>query len=217
MGRISIASGQPGSALHVPPPGTRRSGACWCLRVLGYRRAMPWNVCKKSTGARLLGLLLVLTACGGPADEGGAGVDEVVEVVEGTAGGGDWSVEEYVESDPTFVDTPERCLRIEPEIGPGPFFCESEGISGDHGRLVLRSDRFGDDLVFTGVFAPEVAHVRLGTELLDVTPWGEDGLGVVVEMREAPDEETYTYSVDLLDESGEVLSRGGAQAQRSGN
>lgn len=177
---------------------------------------MPRNVWKTSKVVGLLGLLgllLVLSACGGSADEGGAGVDEVdevVEVVEGTARGGDWSVVEYVESDSS-ADPSGRCLRIEPEIEPGPFFCESEGISGNYGRLVLRSGRFGDDLVFTGVFAPEVAQVRLGTELLDITPWGEDGLGVVVEMTEAPDEETDTYSVDLLDESGEVLSRQSAQ------
>jgi hypothetical protein len=36
-------------------------------------------------------------------------------------------------------------------------------------------------------------------------------------MREATDEETDTFSVDLLDESGEVLSRQSTQAQPSGD
>lgn len=137
-------------------------------------------------------------------------------LLSGEAGGEQWSVVEYVEEDAQFVDEPTTCLRFEPAVEDGPFFCGTEeDLVGAHGRLVpRRSVRFNDHAVFAGVFAPQVAEVSLrvaGEQIVvEPTPWPGPDLGVVVIMLPVPD--GVEYDVGLTDAEGEVLSVGGGSA-----
>jgi hypothetical protein len=155
---------------------------------------------------------------------------EAEVLLSGDAGGERWSVAEYLEDDPRFVEVPSTCLRFQPPIEEGPFFCGTEEeLVGTYGRLVLRrGSRFNDHAVFAGVFAPRVSQVTLrvnGEEVVvEPTPWPGRGLGIaVVMLAVASDVE---YGADLTDADGNVLSAGDtssddgrrteAESQRSG-
>lgn len=137
---------------------------------------------------------------------------ETQAVLSGKAGGEEWAVVEYVENDPSLVDEPTTCLRFEPAIERGTFFCGTEDdLVGAHGRLVLRRSRFNDHAVFAGVFASQVAEVSLRVAgeriVVEPTPWPGQDLGIVVVMLPVPD--GVEYVVELTDADGELLSTGG--------
>ena len=141
---------------------------------------------------------------------------ETPVVLSGETGGADWSIVEYVEDDPGFVDEPTTCLRFEPAIEEGPFFCGSdEHLLGAHGRLVLRrGQRFADHAVFAGVFSPEVAEIALAVDGQQIVvapqPWPGRKLRVAVVMQPVPDD--VDYDVILRDVDDQVLSRGGSSS-----
>lgn len=141
---------------------------------------------------------------------------ETQVVLSGEAGGAEWTVIEYVEEDPSIVDEPTTCLRFEPPIEDGPFFCGTEDdLVSAHGRLVPRSgSRFNDHAVFAGVFGPQVAEVLLRVAgervFVEPTPWAGQDLGIVVVMLPVPDGAEYV--VELTDADGELLSTGGGSA-----
>ena len=167
-------------------------------------------------------LVAVVLLTGGGEDDAdvatGADVDVARSQVllSGEAGGGQWSVVEYVEEDAQFVDEPTTCLRFEPALEDGPFFCGTEeDLVGAHGRLAARRGiRLNDHAVFAGVFAPEVAEVSLRVDgdqiVIEPTPWPGPDLGVVVIMLPVPD--GVEYDIELTDAEGEVLSVGGGSA-----
>lgn len=143
---------------------------------------------------------------------------ETEVVLSGEAGGEKWSAVEYVEDDPSVVDEPTTCLRFEPPIEDGPFFCgDEDDLDGAHGRLVWRrSDRSGETIdfnghaVFAGVFGPQVAEVTLDVDgqriVMEPTPWPGQGVGIAVAMLRIPDR--VGYDVDLRDADDLILSRG---------
>lgn len=141
---------------------------------------------------------------------------ETQVVLSGEAGGEEWTVVEYVEDDPSIVDEPTTCLRFEPPIEDGTFFCGTEDdLVGAHGRLVLRpGSRFNDHAVFAGVFAPQVVEVTLEVDdqeiVMEPTPWPGRDLGIVVVMLPIPSEVGTSYSVTLRDATDRALSSGSA-------
>lgn len=167
-------------------------------------------------------LAVVFVTVGGDDDETdiATGEDLVAPethvVLSGEAGGAEWTVVEYVEEEPSIVDEPTTCLRFEPPIEDGPFFCVTEDdIGGAHGRLVPRpGSRFNDHAVFAGVFGPQVAEVLLRVAgeraVVEPTPWNGQDLGIVVVMLPVPDGAEYV--IELTDADGELLSAGGGSA-----
>jgi hypothetical protein len=173
-------------------------------------------------------LAVVFTAVGGD-DDTDVATGEVLDearkapvVLSGEAGGEEWSVVEYIEDDPSIVDEPTTCMRFEPPIEDGPFFCGTEDdLVGPHGRLVWRrSDRSGEKIsfnghaVFAGVFGPQVAEVSLRVAgertVVEPTSWPGQNLGIVVVMLPVPDGAEYV--IELTGADGEGLSTGGGSA-----
>lgn len=183
------------------------------------RRSARWSWPIAAAAAVVLGVVFVMA--GGQDDTDvatGQNPDaaETPVVLSGEAGGREWAVVEYVEDDASLVDEPTTCLRFEPPIEDGPFFCGTEDdLVGAHGRLVLRRGvRFNDHAVFAGVFGPQVAEVflRVAGErtVVEPTPWPGQDLGIVVVMLPVPDGAEHV--IELTDADGELLSTGGGSA-----
>lgn len=208
LDRIRAEAGTTAGARHRGRPSTR-----WL-----------WPI----AAAAAVVLAIVFITAGGEDDTDvatGENLDapETQVVLSGEAGGEEWSVVEYVEDDPSIVDEPTTCLRFEPTIEDGPFFCGTEDdLVGAHGKLVWRrSDRsgeqiaFNDHAVFAGVFGSEVAEVTLRVDgqeiIIEPTPWPGRDLGIAVAMQRVPDDSEYDGV--LRDADDQVLSIGSSSGQ----
>lgn len=180
----------------------------------GRRRMLPL-----AAAAAAVVLVVAAVAVAGRSDEtevatdGGTTSPRPTVVVDGVSASGPWEVLEYVESSPRFVDVPTTCLRFEPPIEPGPFFCGTrEDLISPHGRMVLRPGRLGNEQVFVGVLSPEVARVNLTIDgartTVEPDRWESADLGIVV-VTVAADPEVQEWNIEMFDADGTVLSSGG--------